>query len=105
MVLSAPTAKRLFDSNPLHHDTYLLTLPLFHSSGQTVTMNAGLSVGATLVLMPRFEAEAALDPMLAEPVTVFAGGLKFATTVGIHSCNIGVPILMEKVERRCGTGG
>lgn len=73
MVLNALTANRLFDSNPLRHDTYLLTLPLFHSFGQTVTMNAGLSVGATLVLMPRFEAKAALDLMLAESVTVFAG--------------------------------
>ncbi|MEZ5149736.1 long-chain-fatty-acid--CoA ligase [Rhodococcus zopfii] len=73
MVLNALTANRLFDSNPLRHDTYLLTLPLFHSFGQTVTMNAGLSVGATLVLMPRFEAKSALDLMLAESVTVFAG--------------------------------
>src|SRR5574340_858355 len=29
--------------------------------------------------------------------------LKFATTVGIHSCNIGVPILVEEMERRRGT--
>ncbi len=53
--MNAVTANRLFDSNPIRHDTYLVTLPLFHSFGQTVTMNAGLSVGGTLVLLPRFE--------------------------------------------------
>ncbi|WP_182359971.1 long-chain-fatty-acid--CoA ligase [Tomitella gaofuii] len=73
MTLNALTANRLFDSNSIRHDTYLLTLPLFHSFGQTVMMNAGLATGATLVLLPRFEARAALDLMLAEEISVFAG--------------------------------
>ncbi|NLU65408.1 long-chain fatty acid--CoA ligase [Rhodococcus sp. HNM0563] len=73
MVMNAVTANRLFDSNPIRHDTYLVTLPLFHSFGQTVTMNAGLSVGGTLVLLPRFEARAALRLMTDEGITVFAG--------------------------------
>ncbi|QDQ97342.1 long-chain-fatty-acid--CoA ligase [Tomitella fengzijianii] len=73
MTLNALTANRLFDSNAIRHDTYLLTLPLFHSFGQTVMMNAGLATGATLVLLPRFEARAALDLMLAEEISVFAG--------------------------------
>ncbi|TJZ79699.1 long-chain fatty acid--CoA ligase [Rhodococcus oryzae] len=73
MVMNAATANRLFDSNPVRHDNYLVTLPLFHSFGQTVTMNAGLSVGATLVLLPRFEAAAALRLMVDEAITVFAG--------------------------------
>ncbi|WP_430335342.1 long-chain-fatty-acid--CoA ligase [Rhodococcus sp. ACT016] len=73
MTMNALTANRLFDSNPTRHDRYLVTLPLFHSFGQTVTMNAGLSTGATLVLMPRFEAHAALELMVAEEITVFAG--------------------------------
>ncbi|MFE3390067.1 long-chain-fatty-acid--CoA ligase [Streptomyces anulatus] len=73
MVLNALTANRLFDSGPARHDTYLVTLPLFHSFGQTVTMNAGVSVGATLVLMPRFDAPTALRLMIDEQVTVFAG--------------------------------
>lgn len=73
MTLNALTANRLFDSNAIRHDTYLVTLPLFHSFGQTVMMNAGLATGATLVLLPRFEARAALDLMLAEEISVFAG--------------------------------
>ena len=34
------------------HDVHLLTLPLFHSFGQTVQMNAGFATGATIVLLP-----------------------------------------------------
>jgi len=73
MVTNALVANRLFDSTPARPDTYLVTLPLFHSFGQTVTMNAGLAVGATLVLLPRFDARTALTLMIDEDVTVFAG--------------------------------
>ena len=73
MVLNALCANRLFDSTPTQLDTCLITLPLFHSFGQTVAMNSALSVGSTLVLMPRFEAAAALALMEQENITVFAG--------------------------------
>lgn len=73
MVLNAIAANRLFDSTPSVPDTHLLTLPLFHSFGQTINMNAGFSVGATLVLLPRFEAGAALEIMERESITMFAG--------------------------------
>ncbi|MGO4205549.1 long-chain fatty acid--CoA ligase [Rhodococcus sp. TAF43] len=73
MVMNAIASNRLFDSSPSLHDTHLLTLPLFHSFGQTINMNAGFSVGATLVLLPRFEASAALDIMERESITMFAG--------------------------------
>jgi long-chain acyl-CoA synthetase len=42
---------------------YLLTQPLFHSTGQPAQMNAGISSGGTLVLLPRFDAAAALKVM------------------------------------------
>ena len=54
-------------------DVHLIVLPLFHSFGQTVLMNAGLSRGNTLVLIPRFTPEGVLGAMQAEKVTVFAG--------------------------------
>ncbi len=54
-------------------DVTLAVLPLFHSFGQTVVMNAGFRVGATLVLMPRFDGPGALDVMVKEGVTVFVG--------------------------------
>jgi acyl-CoA synthetase (AMP-forming)/AMP-acid ligase II len=36
-------------------DTVVCVLPLFHIYGMTVLMNAGISVGATLVMLPRFD--------------------------------------------------
>jgi long-chain acyl-CoA synthetase len=54
-------------------DTHLVTLPLFHSFGQTVQMNGGFYTGSTLVLLPRFVPEAALQLMQQHEVTFFAG--------------------------------
>jgi long-chain acyl-CoA synthetase len=71
MTHNALLANRLFGLHP--HDVHLLVLPLFHSFGQTVQMNAGFATGATLVMMPRFDAAAALELMQAEQVTFFAG--------------------------------
>jgi long-chain acyl-CoA synthetase len=73
MVLNALTSNRLFGSQQTIHDTHLLTLPLFHSFGQTVNMNAGFSVGSTMVLLPRFDAQQAVGLMQKEDITVFAG--------------------------------
>src|SRR6185437_5604951 len=71
MIQNAQLAGRLFGQHP--HDVHLIALPLFHSFGQSVQMNAGLATGATLVLMPRFSAEAALMLMDSHKVTFFAG--------------------------------
>jgi long-chain acyl-CoA synthetase len=73
MAMNALGCHRLFGSDPANPDVHLLTLPLFHSFGQTVQMNAGFAVGSALVLMPRFDAAAALALMLREGVTFFAG--------------------------------
>ena len=54
-------------------DVHLITLPLFHSFGQNVQMNAGFYNRATLVLLPRFTPEAALNMMETHSVTLFAG--------------------------------
>ena len=64
---------------PLFHvdvdapDTYLCVLPLFHSFGQTVIQNTACAFGGTVVMLPRFDAGAALDLMLKTGVTFFAG--------------------------------
>ncbi len=73
MVMNLLGCHRLFDSHPSRPEVVLLALPLFHSFGQTVQQNAGFAVGATLVLMPRFDARAALSLMESERVTSFAG--------------------------------
>lgn len=54
-------------------DVALGALPLFHSFGQTCVMNAGFRAGATVVLMPRFDGPSALELMVKEKVTYFAG--------------------------------
>lgn len=51
----------------------LVTLPLFHSFGQTVLQNAVLGGGGTLVLLPRFTPDDAFALMQAHRVTLFAG--------------------------------
>jgi long-chain acyl-CoA synthetase len=72
LVLNALICNRLFQSRPAT-DTHLLVLPLFHSFGSTVNMNAGFATAATLVLLPRFEAAAAVKLLETEDVTFFAG--------------------------------
>lgn len=54
-------------------DKGLIVLPLFHSFGQTVMMNAQVYKGATMILLPRFDAAAVLGLMVKEAVTVFCG--------------------------------
>jgi len=48
--------------------TCLITLPLFHTTGQTVQMNTNLYGGNRIVLLPRFEPKAVLDTMVAENI-------------------------------------
>jgi long-chain acyl-CoA synthetase len=63
-----------FDAIDLRSDDRVLCcLPLFHTFGQSVTMNATLRRGATLVLMSRFRGDGALDLMAEQDVTVFQG--------------------------------
>jgi long-chain acyl-CoA synthetase len=54
-------------------DVVLGSLPLFHSFGQTVGMNASLKVGACLTLVPKFDPAEALETMQRDGVTHFYG--------------------------------
>ena len=71
MLLNARLCDTMYEALP--HEKHLIALPLFHSFGQTVQMNTGFYYGATLVLLPRFEPQAALQAMQDEGVTFFAG--------------------------------
>ena len=87
-MMNVVLVNRLFDSRPAQ-DTHLLTLPLFHTFGATVQMHAGFSMAATIVLVPRFDAEQVIGLMQKEEITVFAGvptmwwGLLGALTDGV----------------------
>jgi len=48
-------------------------LPLFHSFGQTCTMNAAVCSGAAVTLLPRFDAAKALEILERDGCTVFEG--------------------------------
>ncbi len=48
-------------------------LPLFHSFGQTVMMNMAVLAGATLTLIPRFDATKALEVLQRDRVTIMGG--------------------------------
>ena len=65
------TATTLIGLGP--EDVVLGCLPLFHSFGQTCALNASVRSGASLTLLPRFDAGRALDLMARDAVTVFAG--------------------------------
>jgi long-chain acyl-CoA synthetase len=54
-------------------DVVLGSLPLFHSFGQTVAMNASMKVGACLTLVPKFDPAEALATMQRDSVTHFYG--------------------------------
>ena len=56
-----------------HDDVHIVTLPLFHSFGQTCQMNVGFSGGNTLVLIPRFSAESVFEALQKEAGTIFCG--------------------------------
>lgn len=54
-------------------EVLLVALPLFHIFGQICQMVAGLSGGARLVLVPKFDALTVLQLIEAESVTLFSG--------------------------------
>jgi long-chain acyl-CoA synthetase len=70
---NALAGKDLFGADAAKPDTFLCVLPLFHSFGQTVIQNGAFAFGGTVVMLPRFEAAAAIGLMLNEKVTFFAG--------------------------------
>ncbi len=62
---------RLFDIGV--EDVIFGGLPLFHSFGQTCTMNAAVSAGSTVTLLPRFDPAKALEIIERDRCTVFEG--------------------------------
>ena len=71
MVLNALASKSIMAN--VHEDVHIISLPLFHSFGQTCQMNAGFATGNTLVFIPRFTAEAVFSALQQENGTVFVG--------------------------------
>lgn len=73
MLTNAIVSRDLYLPKMSERNVALMVLPLFHVFGMTVVLNAILHMGGTLVLMARFDAAAALETMVQEQVTFFAG--------------------------------
>jgi long-chain acyl-CoA synthetase len=54
-------------------DVVLGCLPLFHTFGQTCCMNTAFYVGASVVMLPRFDGGQALELLAKEGCTIFMG--------------------------------
>ena len=65
------SARKLARSS--EEDVLLGALPLFHSFGQTCGLNAAVSVGACLSMIPRFDPGKALQIIERDGVTIFQG--------------------------------
>jgi long-chain acyl-CoA synthetase len=55
------------------NEVLLGALPLFHSFGQTCTMNCAVAAGAMVTMLPRFDPEKALEIIERDRVTIFQG--------------------------------
>ena len=64
---------RRHSAAPHRDDVVFGGLPLFHSFGQTCTLNSAVTAGACLTLLPRFDPAQALQLIADHRVTVFAG--------------------------------
>ncbi|MFJ2478199.1 long-chain fatty acid--CoA ligase [Streptomyces sp. NPDC087659] len=103
VMLNVLTCHKLFGE--IEHDVHLITLPLFHSFGQVVQMNAGLASGATLVLLPRFDARSALALMQRHAVTFFAGvPTMYWALLEEEASDLDLPRIAENL-RMAGSGG
>jgi long-chain acyl-CoA synthetase len=69
--VNADVSRLLFSLRP--DDVVLGALPLFHAFGQTCALNAAVAAGASLALIPRFDAGHALEVIEQYGVTVFEG--------------------------------
>ncbi len=86
--------------------TVLITLPLFHTTGQTVQMNTNLYAGNRIVLLPRFEPLSTLEAMEREKVNFWVGVptmywalLKYADETGFDISRI------KHSMKVCSSGG
>ena len=94
-----------FDANPFQRDDVVMgSLPLFHTFGQSVSMNSTFRVGATLLLQPRFEPAAAIRLMTDHRATLFFGVPTMYVQL-LEAARRGGPDLELPTLRDCVSGG
>ncbi|MFI6953385.1 long-chain fatty acid--CoA ligase [Nocardia sp. NPDC050408] len=82
-------------------DVIMGCLPLFHSFGQTCGLNAAISVGACLTLVPRFDPNIVLKAIERDSVTVFEG----VPTMYVGMLSAGAGVADTSSLRICVSGG
>lgn len=82
-------------------DVNLAVLPFYHIYGLTVALNAPLAVGASIIMLPKFNAASVLRTCKKERVSVF-GGVPAMYSAILSKPNIGKYDL--KSVRRCISG-
>ncbi len=96
----------LVDSPIAGTTRHLITLPLFHSTGQTAQMNASVAGASTMVLMPRFEAAGVLKTMVDERITCWVGVPTMYWALLQHARQHGVDTSAIAARLRvCASGG
>jgi long-chain acyl-CoA synthetase len=96
----------LLNAGPTATNKYLITLPLFHSTGQTAQMNAGISSGGTLILLPRFDAATTLKTMLDERINFWVAVPTMYWALLQHARQTGVDVSPIAAELKiCVSGG
>jgi len=96
----------LLDNGIDARNPILITLPLFHSTGQTAQMNAGVAGGWTLVLLPRFDAAAVLDAFERERISCWVGVPTMYWALLQHGRQRGVDLSQVAATLRiCVSGG
>jgi long-chain acyl-CoA synthetase len=93
------SASSLFDLGP--DDVVMGCLPLFHAFGQTCGLNAAVVAGASLTLIPRFDAATALKVIERDRVTVFEG----VPTMYVAMVQAGGGVADTSTLRVCVSGG
>ncbi len=71
LYMNCTVAGELFELRP--DDVSMAVLPLFHVFGLSSVLNISVRFGASMVLVPRFEAAAVLDAIERHRVTIFSG--------------------------------
>jgi len=90
----------VLDFTDREQKTVLITLPLFHTTGQTVQMNANLYAGNRVVLLPRFDAKTTLETMEKERVNFWVGvpTMHWAILKYIEENNFDVSKIVEHLK-------
>jgi long-chain acyl-CoA synthetase len=91
-----------FDANEIRRDDVVMgCLPLFHTFGQSVSMNGSFRTGATLLLQPRFAPAEAIEIMHREGATLFLG----VPTMFVHLLAAAPQAAVLPTLRNCTSGG